>query len=90
MLADVLPQYQLTGARESYPGIADDFRRSFARLDELCPSTDIFLAVHGSEFDFDRKAAAHAFVAPGACAEIVAENRAHFDDVYRRQSGAAR
>ena len=39
----------------SYPGIADDFRRTFDRLAALKP--DIFLAAHASAFDLEGKRA---------------------------------
>ncbi len=42
----VLDGYQLLGAEESYPGIAQDFCTSVAHLESLSP--DIFLASHGS------------------------------------------
>jgi metallo-beta-lactamase class B len=44
----ILPQARLTG-KPSYPGIADDFRRSYGKLKAL--PCDIFLAAHGSFFD---------------------------------------
>ena len=37
----------------SYPGIADDYRRTFGVLESLKP--DIFLAYHAEHFDLDRK-----------------------------------
>jgi len=39
----------------SYPGIADDYRRSFAMLESLHP--DIFVTPHAPLFDFDEKRA---------------------------------
>ena len=44
--------YQLVG-KESYPGIASDFERTFAVLKKL--QCDIFLSDHGSFFSFEQK-----------------------------------
>lgn len=44
----VLDNYKLTGPKESYPGIAADFERTFKTLDAL--PVDIFLGAHGSYF----------------------------------------
>jgi len=44
--------YQLVG-RESYPGIAADFEKTFAVLKKL--PCDIFLSDHGSFFSFEQK-----------------------------------
>jgi metallo-beta-lactamase class B len=40
---------------KTYPGIANDYRKTFARLRAL--PCDVFLAPHGSFFDLERKAA---------------------------------
>lgn len=44
----ILPQARLTD-KPSYPGIAEDFQRSYAKLKAL--PCDIFLGAHGSFFD---------------------------------------
>jgi len=44
--------YQLVG-KESYPGIASDFEKTFAVLKKL--PCDIFLSDHGSFFSFEKK-----------------------------------
>jgi metallo-beta-lactamase class B len=44
--------YQLVG-KESYPGIASDFEKTFAVLKKL--PCDIFLSAHGSFFSFEQK-----------------------------------
>jgi metallo-beta-lactamase class B len=44
--------YQLVG-RESYPGIAGDFEKTFAVLKRL--HCDVFLSDHGSFFEFEQK-----------------------------------
>jgi metallo-beta-lactamase class B len=51
--ASVLPQYRLA-AEPSYPGIADDFARTFRVLAAL--PADVFLAAHGSFFHLSEKA----------------------------------
>lgn len=67
----------------SYPGIADDYRRTFDRLAGLKP--DIFLAAHASAFDLDGKHArmkaegVAAFVDPDGYRRLHAQKRAAFD-----------
>jgi len=54
----VLPGARLAGPSPSYPGIADDYARTFRVLDSLTP--DVFLAAHGSFFHLERKRRARA------------------------------
>jgi metallo-beta-lactamase class B len=76
--------------RPSYPGIADDFRRSFALLEGLQP--EIFLAAHAGFFDLAAKrarmatAGASAWVDPEAYRTLHAAKRAAFDDQIARES----
>ena len=67
----------------SYPGIADDFRRTFDRLASLKP--DIFLAAHASFFDLEGKRArmktegAAAFVDRDGYRRLHAQKREAFE-----------
>ncbi len=74
----------------SYPGIADDFRRTFDRLASLKP--DIFLAAHASFFDLEGKRArmktegAAAFVDPAAYRRLHAQKREAFEAAIKAES----
>jgi metallo-beta-lactamase class B len=74
----------------SYPGIADDYRRTFERLASLSP--DIFLGAHASFFDLAGKRArmktegAQAFVDPEGYRRLHAEKRKAFDDLIKQES----
>jgi len=68
-----------------YPEIADDFERSFAIWKAL--PCDVFLGVHGSFYDMDRKRAwqvrgspTNPFIDPEGYRRFVAEAEAHFRD----------
>jgi metallo-beta-lactamase class B len=67
----------------SYPGIADDYRRTFDRLASLKP--DIFLGAHASFFDLEGKRArmktegAPAFVDPDGYRRLHAQKREAFE-----------
>jgi metallo-beta-lactamase class B len=67
----------------SYPGIADDFRRTFDRLAALKP--DIFLGAHASFFDLEGKRArmktegAAAFVDPEGYRRLHGQKREAFE-----------
>jgi metallo-beta-lactamase class B len=50
----VLPGYRLTGPQSTYPGIADDYARTFATLAAL--PCDVFLAAHAGFFGGEDKA----------------------------------
>ena len=74
----------------SYPGITDDFRRTFERLASLKP--DIFLAAHASFFDLDGKRermktdGVEAFVDRDGYRRLHAEKCAAFEAVIKEQS----
>jgi metallo-beta-lactamase class B len=74
----------------SYPGIADDYRRSLDMLESLHP--DIFLAPHTSFFDFEHKRAraatdgVGAFVDPDGYRQRIAASRAAFEDAVARET----
>ena len=74
----------------SYPGIADDFRRTFERLASLKP--DIFLAAHASFFDLEGKRArmptegVEAFVDRDGYRRLHAQKREAFDALIKEQS----
>lgn len=74
----------------SYPGIADDYRRTFERLASLSP--DIFLSAHASFIDLAGKRArmktegVQAFVDPDGYRRLHAEKRKAFDDLIRQES----
>ena len=74
----------------SYPGIADDYRRTFERLASLSP--DIFLSAHASFIDLAGKRArmktegVQAFVDPEGYRRLHAEKRKAFDDLVKQES----
>jgi metallo-beta-lactamase class B len=68
----------------SYPGIREDYRKTFDTLASLKP--DIFFSGHASFFNFEKKRTkineknpAAAFVDPQGFTQLVAEKRADFD-----------
>lgn len=73
--------YKLVG-NAKYPGIADDFARTFRVLKSL--ECDLFLGAHGSYFDMEAKYArmlagdTNAFVDPKGCSAFVAEKEEAF------------
>jgi len=73
----------------SYPGIADDYRRTFDRLAGLKP--DIYLAAHASAFDLEAKRArmktegVAAFVDPDGYRRLHAQKRAAFDELIKAE-----
>jgi metallo-beta-lactamase class B len=73
----------------SYPGIADDFRRTFDRLAALKP--DIFLGAHASFFDLAAKRAkaktegAKAFVDPDGYRRLHGQKREAFEAAIRAE-----
>jgi metallo-beta-lactamase class B len=87
----VNPGYRLE-RNPSYPGIADDYRRTFARLDALEP--DIWLVSHTERFNFEGKRAraallgAEAFVDRDGYHRYVAEQRAAFEDALEAERAA--
>jgi metallo-beta-lactamase class B len=69
------PGYRLIGNRE-YPDIVRDYEASFTKVRAL--PCDVFLSLHGWDFDLDKKRAALAegakqnpFIDPGGCARYV-------------------
>ena len=76
----------------SYPGIADDYRRSFRLLASLQP--DIFLGAHVGVFDMDAKrpraaaAGAEAWVDPDGYARYVAKSREAFEALVAKEEQA--
>jgi metallo-beta-lactamase class B len=69
--AGLNPGYRV-GRDPSYPGIADDFRRTFQVLSSLKP--DIWLAAHTDVFDFERKRQRGAWVDPRGYRRYVARH----------------
>jgi len=73
-----------------YPEIADDFARTYDRLQSL--SCEVFLGAHGRWFDIEGKRAriaageADAFYDPQGCAAYLASERATFEAELARQS----
>jgi metallo-beta-lactamase class B len=74
----------------SYPGIADDYRRTFDRLAGLKP--DIYLAAHASAFDLEGKRArlktegVAAFVDPVGYRRLHAQKREAFEALVEAES----
>jgi metallo-beta-lactamase class B len=76
----------------SYPGILDDYRKTFALLESLKP--DIFVSGHASFFDLKRKRAAmkkenpaEAFVDPDGYRRLIAEKKKTFESLVASESG---
>jgi metallo-beta-lactamase class B len=78
---NVNPGYKLVN-NAKYPGIADDFARTFSVLKSL--KCDIFLGAHGSYFDMEAKFArslqggSNPYVDPQGCAAFLAEREQAF------------
>jgi metallo-beta-lactamase class B len=76
----------------AYPGIADDYRRSLDMLDTLKP--DIFLAGHGSAFEFAAKRAratsegVKAWVDPDGYRRRIASQREAFEALITKETAA--
>ncbi|HWY61752.1 MAG TPA: subclass B3 metallo-beta-lactamase [Rhizomicrobium sp.] len=81
----------LTG-NSAYPNIAEDYRKSFARLAKM--KADIFLAPHGDQFGLDAKLAGlkaggpNPFVDPGELPRRLATLKADFETELAKQRGA--
>lgn len=89
----VLSGYRLVG-RESYPGIASDYQRSFRVLRSL--PCDVFLGAHGQFFNLTakREALAHSpkqnpFIDPAGYRVYVENAERSFTEALRRQQAAA-
>lgn len=79
----------------AYPGVADDFRATFAKLRGL--HADVFLNFHPAAFGMEAKRArleagdAFAFVDPGELAQRVDDAESEFDaEVARQRAGRSR
>ena len=92
-----LEHYRLvaSGTRPvSYPGIAEDFQRTFATLEEL--HCDVFLGAHGKYFNMlakyarMRKEGAAVWIDPAGYRAFVAASEASFRRELERQQRAAR
>jgi metallo-beta-lactamase class B len=91
--ASVNPNYRLV-VNPSYPGIADDYRRTFRMLESLAP--DVFLASHPETFDFEgRRARAategvSAWVDPDGYRHWLADQKTLFDQAVAKEAVGAR
>lgn len=89
----VLEPHRLTGEDASWPGVADDFRHTFERLESL--PVDVFLASHGSFFGLADKAAAvrsgatdpNPFIDPDRYARWLERGRARFEERLAAERG---
>lgn len=87
----VLSMYRLAG-RESYPGIAADYQRSYATWRSL--PCEVFLGSHGMFFNLKAKRAAleagksDAFVDPAGCKSYFDRSHAAFQAELQRQQAA--
>jgi len=87
------PGYQLT-VDPSYPGIADDFRRTIAMLESLTP--DIWLPAHADVFGFEEKRARaakegiDAWVDPDGYRRWVAKGKESFEAVVAAEQAKSR
>lgn len=88
-------EYHFVAARgrsASYPGIAQDFRHTFALLGAL--PCDVFLGAHGSYFDMLTKLQHYpqdgprVFVDPAGYRSFVADAQRRFEQVLRSQTAA--
>jgi metallo-beta-lactamase class B len=75
-----------------YPGIASDFRKTFATLKDM--PVDVFFASHGFFFDLVGKAKLAAgstktnpFIDPQGYKNFIAVNEKNFIDAYKKQGG---
>jgi metallo-beta-lactamase class B len=90
---NVNPGYRLVdrpGKSASYPGIADDYRRTFTLLKAL--PCDVFLGAHGAYFNMQQKlerlsADAHTnvWIDPAGYQAAVAEREQAFEDEVKRE-----
>lgn len=85
----VNPDYVLVGERRNYPGIAEDYPRSFARLRAM--PADVFLGAHPSFYDIEARNAKlstggpNPFIDPAAIQAYVVQKEREFNDALRRQ-----
>lgn len=94
---NVNPGYRLVASHEkpaSYPGIAQDYKHTFAVLKEL--PCDIFLGAHGEYFDMLAKLARMpqqgdaVWIDPAGYRAAMAEREAAFETELNKQKAAAR
>jgi metallo-beta-lactamase class B len=85
------PGYRI-GANPSYPGIADDYLRTFAVLESLMP--DIWLGPHNEAYNLEAKLARAktdgiaAWVDPEGYKRFVAGKKQQFESALRREATA--
>jgi metallo-beta-lactamase class B len=85
---NVNPGYVLVG-NASYPGIADDYVKTFSVLESL--PVDLFLGAHGGYFGMKAKydrlknGGANPFIDPAGYKAYVAERKATFQKEWDRQ-----
>jgi metallo-beta-lactamase class B len=91
--ASINPGYRLA-TNPSYPGIADDYRRTHHRLEMMKP--DIWLAQHNEYYDLEGKRGraetegVKAWVDPEGYRRWVAEKKRAFEDELDEELGVAR
>jgi metallo-beta-lactamase class B len=82
------------GHKASYPGIAEDFARTFSVLRSL--PCDIFLGAHGSYFGLKsklprlEKEGPQVFLDPAGYKEFVEKGQAAFETALKKEQEAAR
>jgi metallo-beta-lactamase class B len=82
------------GQKASYPGIAEDFARTFSVLRSL--PCDIFLGAHGSYFGLQsklprlEKEGPRVFLDPAGYREFVGKGQAAFENALKKEQQAAR
>jgi metallo-beta-lactamase class B len=88
----ILGGVRLRGANATYPGIAEDFRRSYAVLREL--DCEVFLASHSGFFDLESKlarlradSATNPFLDPEGCEAYVERAEARFMERVEEEVG---
>ena len=78
----------------SYPGIAEDFDRTFKRLRSL--KCDVLLSPHADFFELDRKRAllnrsgSNPFIDPALCRGYIDQQERAFRNAVARQQRASR
>lgn len=77
----VNPGYRL-GANPSYPGIADDYRRTFATLQSLKP--DVWLTGHNEAYGLEEKLDSGNWIDPEGYADYVAGKKSKFEAALHR------
>jgi metallo-beta-lactamase class B len=87
------PGYRLAGTDPSYPGIADDYRRTHHFLEML--EADIWLSQHNEYYDLEGKRARaateglSAWIDPDGYRRFIAGKKRAFEDEIDRELGAA-